>query len=119
MCFRYCGKEVTQDSDFNIVVTCRNTTMKLEPLLVKPGRKNRQLINEEEKTQMKSVAGSLQWIARQVRPELDYRTLKVQQMATAGTVQDFKFANKVVLYARMTADRGLTFREVFLIGITW
>ena len=34
-CFRYCGKEVTQDDDFNIVVTCRNTTMKLEPIRVK------------------------------------------------------------------------------------
>ena len=30
-CFRYCDKEVTQDSDFNIVVTCRNITKKLEP----------------------------------------------------------------------------------------
>ena len=34
MCFRYCGKEVTQDSDFKIVVMCRNTTMKLEPIQV-------------------------------------------------------------------------------------
>ena len=109
-CFRYCGKEVTQDDDFNIVVTCRSTTMKLEPIRVKPGRKNGQQLNDEEKTQMKSVAGSLQWIARQVRPELDFRTSKIQQIASTGKVQDIKFANKVVRYARETADRGLTFK---------
>ena len=31
MCFRYCGKEVTQDSDFNIVVTCSTLQKRLSP----------------------------------------------------------------------------------------
>ena len=80
--FRYCGKEVHQDDDFTITVTCRDTTMKIEPIQVRPGRKNCQKLDDTEKSQLKSVAGSLQWIARQVRPELDYRTSKVQQLAT-------------------------------------
>ena len=109
MNFRYCGKEVNQDGDFNIKVTCKDTTNKLHTIQVKPGRKPNMPLNDEEKTQLKSVAGSLAWISRQCRPELDYGTSKVQQFATTGTVADIRFANKVVRYARETSDRGLTF----------
>ena len=109
--FRYCGKEVTQDSDFNIRVTCKATTDKLEPIRARAGRKNEDKLNEEEISQMKSIAGSLQWIARQVRPELDYSTSKVQQIAANGSVDSIKFANKVVRYAKSTSDRGLTFKS--------
>lgn len=31
MNFRYCGKEVAQDGRYSIVVTCKSTTLKLEP----------------------------------------------------------------------------------------
>ena len=108
--FRYCGKEVVQYEDFTIIVTCRATTDKLKPIRVESGRKAADPLNESEITQMKSVAGSLQWISRQARPELSYRTSKIQQMAANGTVADIKYANKVVRYARSTADRGLTFK---------
>ena len=108
--FRYCGKEVVQYEDFSIVVTCRATTDKLKPIRVESGRKASDPLNDSEKTQMKSVAGSLQWISRQARPELSYRTSKIQQLASSGTVSDIKYANKVVRYAMSTADRGLTFK---------
>ena len=102
---------MTQDSDFNIRVTCKATTDKLEPIRARAGRKNDDKLNDEEVSQMKSIAGSLQWIARQVRPELDYSTSKVQQIAANGSVDSIKFANKVVRYAKSTSDRGLTFKS--------
>ena len=75
------------------------------------GRKANMPLNEEEKTQMKSIAGSLAWISRQARPDLCYRTSRVQQMATTGLVGDIKYANKCVTYALETAERGLTFKS--------
>ena len=45
---RYCGKEVTQDSDYNIKVTCKATTDKLEPIRAWTGCKNTEKLNEEE-----------------------------------------------------------------------
>ena len=48
MNFTYCGKEVAQDGDYNIKVTCASTTKKLEPIRVKPGRKNSDLLDTDE-----------------------------------------------------------------------
>ena len=70
--FRYCRKEVYQDENFNIYVICKETTLKMEPIRIQPGSKNTHDLDPDEKSQIKSIAGSLQWIARQVRPELDY-----------------------------------------------
>jgi len=109
--FRFCGKEVAQDDNFDIKITCRDTTKKLVPIRIKPGRKNSDLLSDDEKTQMKSVAGSLAWITRQARPDLCYRTSKIQQLASTGRVSDIKFANKVVKEALLTCDLGITFRS--------
>ena len=57
------------------------------------------------------MAGSLQWITRQCRPELAFRCSKAQQAAAKGLVKDIAFVNKVVEYAKRTADRGLTFKS--------
>ena len=109
--FRYCGKEVRQVEDFTIYVFTKNNCEKLKPIKIRPGRKGSMRVDDHEKTQLKSIAGGLQWVARQARRELSYRTSKTQQFATTGTVSDIRFANKVVKYAVETADRGLTFRS--------
>ena len=71
--FRYCGKEVVQDGDYNITVTCRDTTLSLKPIQIRKGRKLTDSLDDTERTQMKSIAGSLSWIARNCRPDLAYR----------------------------------------------
>jgi len=109
--FRYCGKEIAQDDDYTLRVKCKDTTLKMTPIRIAYGRKNGQSINKDERTQLKSVAGSLQWIARQCRPELSYRVSRLQSVAAAATVKDLREANKVMEYARSTCDRGLTFRS--------
>ena len=59
--FRYCGKEIVQDHDFNIKVTCTTTTMKLKPISITSGREDFMKLNESEQSQVKSVEGSLDW----------------------------------------------------------
>ena len=114
MNFRYCGKEVAQDDDYNIVVTCRSTSLKLTPIRLPPGKKGAGtlLCNEQEVSQLKSIVGSLSWIARQCRPDLSYRVSRLQQRSSLGTatLADVLEANKVVAYTLATADRGLTFK---------
>ena len=104
---RYCGKEVTQHEDFSITVTCKDTTMKTEPVRIQPGRKSTDSLNEGEKTQLLSVVGSLNWIARQCRPDISYRVSRLRSRVTIGTIADLKEANKVLAYAVSTADQGL------------
>ena len=69
-------------------------------------------LNTKEVSQMKSVAGSAQWITRQCRPELGYRVSRIQSTAQpTGQVKDIKEANKVVDYAKATSSRGLVFKS--------
>ena len=112
--FRYCGKDVEQDEDFNIKVTCRSSTMKIQKARIPSGRSLAEPLNDEDKTSMKSIAGSLAWIARQCRPDLAYRVSRVQAASSTGCVADLKEANKYVDYAASTASRGLTFKSGIL-----
>ena len=109
--FRYCGKDVEQDADFNIKITCRSSTMKIQKAQIPSGRSIAEPLNDEDKTSMKSIAGSLAWIARQCRPDLAYRVSRVQAASSNGCVADLKEANKHVDYAVSTSSRGLTFRS--------
>ena len=109
--FRYCGKDVEQDADFNVKITCRSSTMKIQKAQIPSGRSIAEPLNDEDKTSMKSIAGSLAWIARQCRPDLAYRVSRVQAASSNGCVADLKEANKHVDYAVSTSSRGLTFRS--------
>ena len=112
--FRYCGKEVVQADDFTITVSCKATAVKVEPIKIQPGRKLSDPLNEAERTQLRSVAGMLCWVARQCRPDLSYRVSKMQTAVSKGKVRDLKEANKVVEYALNTADKGIVFRSGIL-----
>ena len=71
--FRFCGREVIQHSDFSVSVKCKDTTEKIEPVRYDPkGRKQTDLARDHEITQLRSVVGSLAWVARQCRPQLSY-----------------------------------------------
>ena len=112
--FRYCGKDIEQDNDFNISVTCRDSTLKIQKAKIESGRQLSDPLNDDEKTSMKSIAGSLAWISRQCRPDLAYRVSRIQSASSNGCVADLKEANKHIDYAVSTADRGLKFRSGIL-----
>ena len=64
--FRFCGREVIQHSDFSVSVKCKDTTEKIEPVRYDPkGRKQTNLARDHEIAQLRSVIGSLAWVARQ------------------------------------------------------
>ncbi|CAE7692632.1 RE1 [Symbiodinium sp. CCMP2592] len=112
--FRYCGKEISQDEDFNIHVTCSETTRNVNKIHVDKRRHPGDPLTDSDKTQMKSVAGSLAWVCRQCRPDLSYRVSKIQSASSNGTVADIRDANKAVEYAISTYDRGLVFKSGLL-----
>ena len=77
--FRFCGREVVQHSDFSISVRCKDTTEKIKPVHYDPKmRKQRDLARDHEIAQLRSVVGSLAWVARQCRPQLSYGVNKLQ-----------------------------------------
>ena len=60
---------------------------------------------------MRSVVGSLAWIARQVRPELCYHTSKMQSVVGSAQVKHLISSNKILQHAISTSTRGILFKS--------
>ena len=94
--FRYCGKRINQEKDSSIKIDVDDNTRKLSMIKIEVGRKLTDAVNPLELSQLRSVVGSLSWIARQGRPDLLYRTSRLQSLTKAATVATLKEANKTV-----------------------
>ena len=60
---------------------------------------------------MRSVVGSLSWIARQARPDILYRVSKLQSSIKGATVSTLKDANKVLELALNGKDLKLRYKN--------
>ena len=105
--FRYCGKELVQDDDYSITVRCEHTTNKLGSIKFQKGKRDKP--SENEVQQLKSVVGSIAWIARQARPDLSYRTSVLQSAGKDPTFATLKLANKTVEIAKAKAQQGIRY----------
>jgi hypothetical protein len=56
---------------------------------------------------MRSVIGSLGWIARQCRPDLSYEVSKGQSVVSKATIKDLKEANQAVEKAHEYSEKGI------------
>ena len=101
-----------QHSDFSVSVKCKDTTEKIEPVRYDPkGRKQTDLARDHEIAQFRSVVGSLAWVARQCRPQLSYGVNKLQSVCGTATLDDLRFANKLLQEAKESSDDGLFFKR--------
>jgi hypothetical protein len=122
--FRFCGREVRQDDDFTIHVTCKDNAEKVEVINYDlKGRKPTDAAFDYEISQLRSVVGSLAWVSRQCRPDLSYGVSKLQSICTKARVLDLGMANKLVREGAARSDTGLhfhsgTFRWSDMIAIT-
>ena len=66
-------------------------------------------VTKGEEKQLRSVVGSLSWIARQVRPDILYRVSKLQPKG--ATVSTLKEANKVLELALNGMDLKLHYKN--------
>ena len=115
--FRFCGVEVKQNKDFSIVVTCEQTTRKLEVINLTKARQREveEMATPEEKQELWSVVGSLMWITRCCRPGIAYRVSSLQSACHNPMIGDIVEANKVVKHVLEDPKAGLTYRP----GLEW
>ena len=76
--FRICGKEFRQDEDFGIHVTAKDNTERVQPITYDARQGLTRKPTTSEVHQLRSVTQSLDWIARQTRPDRTYRISKIQ-----------------------------------------
>ena len=109
--FRFCGKEVTQTDDFAVTVTCKDSAEQIEPIRFEKGkRRMTERATESEIGQMRSVVGSLGWVARQCRGDLSYEVSRGQSTVSRATIQDLKRTNEAVAKCREGSSIGITFQ---------
>ena len=65
---------------------------------------------EGEIAQMRSVVGSLAWIARKVRPRISYECNKMQSVVASALVKHLDACNRVLQETQCTSDEGLFFK---------
>ena len=92
--FQFCGREVIQHSYLSVSVKCKDTTEKIEPVPYDPkGCKQTDVARDHENAKLRSVVGSLAWVARQCRPQLSYGVNKLQSVCGTATLDDLRFTN--------------------------
>ena len=110
--FRYCGKAVSRNPEGDVLIACEETLRRIDFIDVPPGRAKQpdQPCTENERTQLRSVAGSLIWCVRQNRPDLAYEVNQLQVKQAAPRVADLLAANRVLGKARADAGRTMRYR---------
>ena len=108
--FRFCGREISrEEEDGSITVTCKATAEKIELISYRTGVQKTELANDAEKPQLRSVVGSLAWVARQARLDLSDRVKRLQSVCAKASLQDLVFANKTVADAKEYFTQGFTY----------
>ena len=122
---KYCGREVKKDSN-GISVTCPSLIDRVRPIYLDGmERKNKSgKIGEEKRGQLRSVIGSLAWLARVCRPDLAYAVSKLQSCVHHACFDDISYANTIINIARKSKNTGIhfplrafEFEEAMIVGI--
>ena len=94
--FRYCGKQFTQDENGGISICVTDNTRKIRKGPLK----------HDDMTQLRSAIGSLSWVARQGRPDIQYLVLRLQVSCKGTNVETLKEANRVVTVAQASMNEA-------------
>ena len=108
--FRFCGREYIQDIDGTITINCRDNTRAIRPIDIHKSEKGTTPVSPTQRTALRSVIGSLAWVARATRPDLAYCVNALQQPVSKATVETLREANRVVNLALGDAERCLTYK---------
>ena len=103
--FRYCGKQISTD-ETGISIDVIDNTLRIKPVRIEPGRANSDPLNPGETSQLRSVVGSLAWVAGQGRPDLLYSISRLQSEVSNATIMTLKDANKAVDLAIAGTEKG-------------
>ena len=95
--FSYCGRDLTQTPE-GIRVTCPNTAAKVRPTHLAQQRRQQKdhPATDQEINQLRSVLGSLNWVARVCRPDISYELSVLQFVQKKAVVQDLLDFNRLL-----------------------
>ena len=107
---RFCGKQFDASGHDNLLHV-EDNTRKTTYVETAKHRNLGDSVTKGEGKQLRSVVGSLSWIARQARPDILYRVSKLQPSIKGATVLTLKEANKVLELALNGMDLKLRYKN--------
>ena len=112
----FLGRYVRRQDDGSIVVSQEEYCKKLKTIEVSRERKRDrdQPLTEKERSQLRGVAGGLNWLSTATRPDLAAMTASVQQSIAHRVVADIAEANKAVAEARDFSHTCIRVRPIDL-----
>ena len=95
--FVYTGFEFNQGQN-GIILNQNNYVKNVETKPICAGRalKKQEDLTEEERTNLRQMAGSLNWIVRGTRPDLSFELIDISTKFRAGKVEDLMKINKLL-----------------------
>ena len=94
-------------------VTCPNTAAKVRPIHLAQQRRQQKdhPATDQEINQLRSVLGSLNWVARVCRPDISYELSVLQSLQKRAVVQDLLDCNRLLRYVQEAPEVGLFFAD--------
>ena len=83
--FRYCGKAFGEQNA-TLTMHTNDNTRTIKKIKVDSSQKLSDKLSPDQITKLRSVVGSLAWVARQGRPDLAYRVSYLQTAINGATV---------------------------------
>ena len=105
-----CGKQFDA-SGHDILLHVEDNTSKTTYIEIAKHRNPGDPVTKGEQKQLRSVVGSLSWIARQARPDILYRVSKLQCSIKGATVSTLKEADKALELALNGMDLKLRYKN--------
>ena len=112
----FLGRYVKRQPDGSIIVSQEEYCQKLKTIEVSRERRRERdrPLTDRERSQLRGVAGGLNWLATATRPDLAAMTASVQQSIAHGCVADLAEANKAVAEARDFSKTSIHIRPIDL-----
>ena len=104
---RFCGRQFDVSGRDILLDVAENTRKTIYVEIAS----HRDPVTKGEEKQLRSVVGSLSWIARQARPDVLYRVSKLQSSIKGATVSTLREANKVLELALNGMDLKLRYKN--------
>ena len=106
--FKFCGRTIKQ-TEHGIEVTSPNVMDRVKPIFIESARRARRAepATDYEISQLRSVLGSVSWLARTCRPDLCYECNRLQTVQAKARIQDLIETNRLLDYAVKTRSRGI------------
>ena len=110
----FLGRYLKKNNDGSISVNQKEYCDKMKTIeLTRERRREKEAdLNEKERSQLRGVAGALNWITTATRPDMAAATASVQQKITSAKVGDIAQANQAVAEARDHKHVTITIQSI-------